>query len=84
MASPSRTTWKDWIPVVTAAAVLVGALLAVGGYIAQVKDHERRLVVLEQKRDSVDDKLQVIDVRTARIEGKIETLLPADKKATAP
>lgn len=64
----------------TAMIMLAGVLLTAGGILSTVKEHERRLAALEAKRDAADDKLTAIDVRTARIEGKIETLLPADKK----
>jgi len=80
MAQPSRYSWRDWVPVITAFVMLAGMLLTAGGILNQVKDHERRLSILEQKRDAVDDKLNVIDVRTARIEGKIETLMPDSKR----
>lgn len=77
---------KDWIGLVSPIVLVIGALLAAGNYIAQVKDNTRRIEALESHdkqrgvdRESDKDKLNTIDVRTARIESKLEILLPPSK-----
>ncbi|KTW00456.1 hypothetical protein [Sphingomonas sanguinis] len=75
MADPppqSGPVWKDWIPALSFAVVLAGALIAGGGYISQLRDNTRRLDALEQRVEL----LRSIDTRTARIEAKLEVLVP--------
>ncbi|WP_343526752.1 hypothetical protein [Sphingomonas sp.] len=69
---PSAPGWKDWIPVLSFAVVIAGALIAGGGYISQLRDNTRRLDALEQRVEL----LRSIDTRTARIEAKLEVLVP--------
>ncbi|WP_433910364.1 hypothetical protein [Sphingomonas yabuuchiae] len=69
---PSGPVWKDWIPALSFAVVLAGALIAGGGYISQLRDNTRRLDALEQRVEL----LRSIDTRTARIEAKLEVLVP--------
>ncbi len=64
--------WKDWLPVASFFVVIAGALLAGGGYISQLRDNTRRLDMLEQRVEL----LRSIDTRTARIEAKLEVLVP--------
>ena len=74
MAEPPSTgpNWRDWIPVLSFAVVIAGALIAGGGYISQLRDNTRRLDALEQRVEL----LRSIDTRTARIEAKLEVLVP--------
>ncbi|WP_455156028.1 hypothetical protein [Sphingomonas zeae] len=74
MADPPSTgpSWRDWIPVLSFAVVIAGALIAGGGYIGQLRDNTRRLDALEQRVEL----LRSIDTRTARIEAKLEVLVP--------
>ena len=72
-AAPGPPRWLAWIPLVTAAGLVIGALLACGGYIAQGQEHERRIAALELR----DEQLRAIDARTTRIEAKLEVLTPA-------
>ena len=74
MAEPPSTGphWRDWIPVLSFAVVIAGALIAGGGYISQLRDNTRRLDALEQRVEL----LRSIDTRTARIEAKLEVLVP--------
>lgn len=67
---PPRSFWKEWLPAITAVIAGAGVTLACGGYINQVKEHERRISALEAR----DQQLTNIDVRTARIEAKLEIL----------
>jgi hypothetical protein len=74
MAEPptSGFNWKEWVPVLSFAVVIAGALIAGGGYISQLRDNTRRLDALEQRVEL----LRSIDTRTARIEAKLEVLVP--------
>ena len=76
---PTRLTWKDWLLAISPAVLLIGAIISGGTYISQIKDNARRLDALERKVDDRDTKLNTIDVRTARIEAKIEVLIPREK-----
>lgn len=68
--------WLGFVPAISLLIVVVGALLATGGVIAQVRDNTRRLDAVERKVEL----LQTIDTRTARIEAKLEVLAqPRDK-----
>ncbi|MGN6124858.1 MAG: hypothetical protein ACTHOJ_18080 [Sphingomonas oligoaromativorans] len=55
-----------------------GGLLVGGDYIAQLKDNTRRIAALEQDAQKRNDLLTQIDVRTARIEAKLEMLTTSD------
>jgi len=80
MTTPAAgRAWKEWLPVVSFAVMLIGAILAGGGYIAQLQDNTRRIAALESKTDSRDDKLNTISDRTARIEAKLEVLVPTQR-----
>lgn len=75
-ASPSPPRWLAFTP-------LVGALIAIGsvgwnvaGTTAQVRDNTRRIEKLEARQEARDSLLATIDVRTARIEGKLELIGP--------
>jgi hypothetical protein len=72
VAAPATPRWLAWIPLVTAAGLIIGALLACGGYIVQLREHERRISALEAR----DEQLRAIDARTTRIEAKLEVLTP--------
>ena len=72
MADPPAPNWREWLPVATFFVVIAGALLAGGGYISQLRDNTRRLDALEQRVEL----LRSIDTRTARIEAKLEVLVP--------
>jgi len=75
-----RSLWKDWMPVITLVLTIAGSLLIGGGYIAELKDNTRRIEALEQDAQKRNDLLTQIDVRTARIEAKLEMLTaPAQK-----
>jgi hypothetical protein len=92
MSDPSKSRWQEWVPVVGPIAIVIGAVMAAGGYVTQGKDTTRRVELVEGRLDRIEqdrarervqdtDKLQTIDVRTARIETKLELLVPAVKAA---
>lgn len=80
---PYRPTWKEWAPVVSAIGILVGASITSGGVLEKVQEALRRIAAIEAREDQRDrdrtadiEKLNAIDVRTARIETKIDVLTP--------
>jgi hypothetical protein len=75
-ATKPAPTWLAWLPVITTLALIAGFLWAGGGKMNELADHERRITGLEVKRDSDADKLDKINERTARIEAKLEVLVP--------
>lgn len=80
-----RAKWLDFLPVISLAVVLAGILLASGGYIGQLKENTRRIDQLERAA-TADAKertamLQQLDLRLARIEVKLEMMVPAKEKA---
>ena len=79
MSTPPKTApaWLAWLPVISTIALIAGFLWAGGGKAQVLADHERRIVSLEAKRDTDADKLDKINERTARIEAKLEVLVPS-------
>ena len=79
MTRPAKAppTWLAWLPVVTTIFLIAGFLWAGGGKMNQLAEHERRLTALETRRESDADKLDKINERTARIEAKLEVLVPS-------
>ena len=73
----SAPAWFAWIPFFTTLLIIAGFLWAGGGGWHELADHERRLTALETRRDSDADKLDKINERTARIEAKLEVLVPS-------
>jgi len=74
--SKSAPAWLAWLPVITTLFLIAGFLWAGGGKMSQLAEHERRITALETRRDSDADKLDKINERTARIEAKLEVLVP--------
>jgi hypothetical protein len=83
MTTPAKAppTWLAWLPVITTVFLIAGFLLSTGGKINELTDHERRLSALETRRDFDADKLDKINERTARIEAKLEVILPSGTAA---
>jgi hypothetical protein len=83
MTTPAKAppTWLAWLPVITTVFLIAGFLLSTGGKINELTDHERRLTALETRRDTDADKLDKINERTARIEAKLEVILPSGTAA---
>jgi len=79
MTRPAKAppTWLAWLPVITTIFLIAGLLWAGGGKMNQLAEHERRLTALETRRESDADKLDKINERTARIEAKLEVLVPS-------
>lgn len=80
MTTPRKTPpiWLAWLPVVTTVFLIAGFLWAGGAKTQVLADHERRITSLETRRDSDADKLDKINERTARIEAKLEVLVPTN------
>lgn len=83
LAPKHAPPWLAWLPVATTLFLIGGFLLSTGGKLNQLADHERRLTALETRRDVDADKLDKINERTARIEAKLEVLVPTGGHSTA-
>ena len=70
-------TWLAWLPVIATIVLIAGILWAGGGRMNELDQHESRITKLEVKRDTDADKLDRINERTARIEAKLEVLVPS-------
>jgi len=77
-------TWLAWLPVITTLFLIAGFLWAGGGKMNELADHDRRLTSLETRRDTDADKLDKINERTARIEAKLEVLVPTSGGGSRP
>jgi ketopantoate hydroxymethyltransferase len=92
VAAAAAREARRTLPVFGPIAIVVGAVMAAGGYVTQGKDTTQRVELVEGRIDRIQqdrarervqdtDKLQTIDVRTARMETKLELLVPAVKAA---
>jgi hypothetical protein len=83
--APPRSKWLDFLPVISLAIVMAGILLASGGYIGQLKENTRRIEQLETEAradaKARTEMLQQLDLRLARIEVKLEMMVPEKDKA---
>jgi hypothetical protein len=83
--APPRAKWLDFLPVISLAVVLAGILIAGGGYITQLKENTRRIdqLEVEARADAKarTEMLQQLDLRLARIEVKLEMMVPPKDKA---
>lgn len=83
--APPRAKWLDFLPVISLAIVLAGILLASGGYISELKENTRRIAQLETEAradaKARTEMLQQLDLRLARIEVKLEMMVPPKEKA---
>jgi len=79
--------WLDYLPAISLAVVLAGFVQAGGGYISRQNDHDRRIEQLEKdareetRARAVEageraEMLQKLDLRLARIEVKLEMMVP--------
>lgn len=86
MTTTSKTppVWLAWLPVATTLVMIAGFLWAGGGKMNELADHDRRITALETRRDSDADKLDKINERTARIEAKLEVLVPNSGEQRTP
>jgi len=83
--TPPRQRWLDYLPAISLAVVLAGGFQVGGQYISQLKDNTRRIEQLEKDaREDTDKRMEMqqklLD-RTARIETKLELLVPPERKA---
>ena len=76
-ANKQAPPWVAWLPVIATIFLIGGFLMSTGGKLNELADHERRLTALETRRDADADKLDKINERTARIEAKLEFLVPS-------
>jgi hypothetical protein len=82
MSTPSKPapTWLAWLPFLTTLGLIAGFIFSTGSKMQELADHESRIAKLETRRDSDADKLDKINERTARIEAKLEVLVPSNVK----
>lgn len=69
-------SWREWLPALSAAALLIGAAFFQGGLASQQVETIRRVGALETRIET----LQLIDVRTARMETKLDMLTAGDAR----
>lgn len=62
--------WKEWLPSFSLLAIVLGFFLAIGKFVDQTTENTRRITDLETKVESIHQ----IDVRTTRIEAKLDML----------
>ena len=78
---PPAPRWLSYLPAIALALTIGGTVTAGGGYIDQLRQHDRRIVELETegKSDarSKAEVLQQLDLRLARIEVKLEMMSSA-------
>ena len=86
--STPRPWWHDFIPVVSTAALLMGAAAYSGGVTQRLTEVEKQVIDLKAREDQRDkdqeaniDKLNAIDGRTIRIETTLLMLKPEKDKA---
>ncbi len=60
------------MPAISTLILVLGALLAVGNTVAQVRDNSRRIEAMEKRVDQINDRYTEILQRLARIEGKVD------------
>lgn len=79
MSNPPSTTpgLREWLPALSAAVLILGAISSVGGVISSAKDSARRVDQLEEQQRKSEEKYQQILERLSRIEGKIDTPSPS-------
>ncbi len=86
--SAPRASWYEFIPVISAAAILMGAAAVTGGASERLTTVEKQVIDLKAREDQRDkdqqansDKLNAIDGRTIRIETTLSLLTPEKDKA---
>lgn len=83
--APPRAKWLDFLPVISLALLLAGIVFGGGGYITQLKENTRRIDQLETEArtdaKARTEMLQQLDLRLARIEVKLEMMVPPKDKA---
>lgn len=81
IASTPTPWWAPFVPAISLVFVIAAAVMAGGGYVATLKDNTRRIEQLETdaRTDAKTrtEMLQQLDLRMARIEVKLEMMLPA-------
>lgn len=78
VVAPSRVRLSEWVSLGGLVMVIVGMIWAGGGYLEQIHNNTRRIETLEASDKQRTDTLTQIDVRTARMEAKLEVLLPKE------
>jgi len=74
-SAPTRTAWKDWLPVLSTLLVIGGLLITGGRMLGQVAENTRRIDGLERRADQRDVQLGDMQVRIARMDAKLDVLV---------
>lgn len=81
MSTSTTSNWRDWIPVLSVALAVLGmlanAFVLSGDTTATVRGLVQDVAGLKAERQRQADLLGAIDVRTARIEAKLEMMTTA-------
>lgn len=79
--SPRTQAFRDWGPAVAVITAILSAVLFIGGTMQQVKQSAADISEIKREREGDRDKLNTIDVRTARIDATLQTLVPPDRRS---
>ncbi len=71
-ANASPRAFREWLPALSAAVLILGAIMSAGSVISKVNDSERRIGELERQVQAGGDRTQEVLQRLARIEGKMD------------
>ena len=75
VAPQARSTWKDWLPVVSVLAIIGGVLLTTGGVLRQVNDNTEKIAKLETRADQRDVQLGDLRMQMAGANAKLDLLV---------
>ena len=77
-----RPRWLEWLPVVSALAIVVGGFMSMGGYINDLRRAQQDIVALkaaqDRDRDAVNAKLEQIVMTTTRTDATLQALRGAN------
>ncbi len=80
----TRPSWKDMLLASTPLIAAIALLMTMGGYREQIDaDHiqtRQNAADIQRMRDDLTVKINNIDMRSARIEAKLEVLVPGDHR----
>lgn len=75
VAPQARSTWKDWLPVISLLVIIGGVLLTAGGVLRQVNDNTLRIDKLEIRADQRDVQLGDLRMQMAGANAKLDLLV---------
>ncbi|MBB4152887.1 hypothetical protein GGQ80_000775 [Sphingomonas jinjuensis] len=78
---PRAPSWRDFTPTIALIVTIAGIIYACGGTLSQVAINARDIAELKMRVDERDRQMQDLQVRMARIDGKLDLLLERSRKA---